>query len=80
MSRARINCSVVAKIVAPLTWGGDTVNIVQRLRRLLTPALPPVPPGTGQRIQAAEQEAAKRRLLGSARTMTQGHRPDGPVQ
>jgi hypothetical protein len=56
------------------------VHIVQRLRQLLTPAPPPVPPGTGQRIQAAEQEAAKRRVLASARTMTQGHRPDGPAR
>ncbi|MFY1620284.1 hypothetical protein [Micromonospora sp. WMMD736] len=72
------------KIFAPLTWGGDTLHIVQRLWRLLTPAPPPVPPGTGQRIQAAEQEAAKRRVLASARTMEQGHRrasrPDGPVR
>ncbi|MFI5928243.1 hypothetical protein ACIA3K_19915 [Micromonospora sp. NPDC051543] len=60
------------------------MHIVQRLRRLLTPAPPPVPPGTGQRIQAVEQEAAKRRLLASARIMTQAHRrasrPGGPVR
>ncbi|MGC4880345.1 hypothetical protein ACLQ26_29240 [Micromonospora sp. DT43] len=34
---------------------------------------PPVPPGTGARIQAAEQERAKRLLLAQARVITQVH-------
>ncbi|MGC4770823.1 hypothetical protein ACLQ25_17845 [Micromonospora sp. DT44] len=49
------------------------MHIVQRLWRLLTPTPPPVPPGTGQRIQEAEQERAKRLLLAQARVITQAH-------
>ncbi|MFG1884008.1 hypothetical protein [Micromonospora sp. NPDC049102] len=52
------------------------MHIVQRLRRLLTPA-PPVPPGTGQRIQAAEQEKAKQQILADVRAVTAAHQSAG---
>ncbi|MET8277855.1 hypothetical protein [Micromonospora sp. NPDC005174] len=60
------------------------MHIVPRLRRLLTPTPPPVLPGTGQRIQAAEQAKAKQRLLAHARSVAQAHRRacghDGPAR
>ncbi|MGC4768998.1 hypothetical protein ACLQ25_08430 [Micromonospora sp. DT44] len=45
---------------------------------------PPVPPGTGARIQAVEQERAKRLLLAEARSITPAHHrashDDGPAR
>ncbi|GAB3170051.1 hypothetical protein GCM10027259_02460 [Micromonospora palomenae] len=42
------------------------IGMLHRLSRRLVP-LSTVPPGAGQRIQAGEQEAARRRLLDQAR-------------
>lgn len=41
---------------------------------------PPVPPGTGQRIQAREQEAARQRLLIQARRRAGQHLYDRPAR
>jgi hypothetical protein len=51
-------------------------RLVSALSVRLTPrGGPPVPPGTGQRIQTAEQEAAKARILALAH-----RRAGGPAQ
>ena len=42
------------------------IGLLHWLARRLVP-LSMVPPGTGQRVQAGEQEAARRRLLDQAR-------------
>ncbi|GAA2195019.1 hypothetical protein [Micromonospora lupini] len=57
--------------------------VLRKLRRWLDgePApLPPVPPGTGQRIQTREQEAAKARILAQAHHRAGGRHFDGPAR
>lgn len=44
------------------------------------PAGPPVEPGTGQRIQEREQQAARERLLAQARRRAGQHLYDGPTR
>ncbi|MCX5066874.1 hypothetical protein OOJ91_13565 [Micromonospora lupini] len=56
------------------------MHIVQRLRRLLTSTPPRVPPGTGQRYQTVEQEAAKARLIALAHHRAGGRHYDGPTR
>lgn len=61
------------------------MTTIRHLVRWLTGRPKPVPPGTGQRIQEREQEAAKRRLLSNQAneygwTAPPDHPPwDGPT-
>ncbi|MGN9776526.1 hypothetical protein ACTMS0_12265 [Micromonospora sp. H33] len=52
------------------------IGLLRRLARRLSP-LAPVASGTGQRIQAGEQEAARQRLLGQARAAARQSGADG---
>ncbi|NJP33357.1 hypothetical protein [Micromonospora thermarum] len=52
------------------------IGLLRRLARWLFPSVP-VTSGTGQRIQAREQEAARQRLLGQARKTSQRSGTDG---
>ncbi|GAB3942803.1 hypothetical protein [Micromonospora vulcania] len=54
-------------------------NWLRRLARR-PDALPPVPPGTSQRIQTREQQAARARLIDQARRRAAETRYDGPAR
>lgn len=53
-----------------------TVGLLRRIVSRYLPS-PPAAPGIGQRIQAGEQEAARRRLLDQARGRQQHSSADG---